>query len=483
MSPKHPIKFGTDGWRAIMAEDFTFANVSLVVRAIISHLSQQNGGQLPNKPVLLGYDGRFLGKEFALHAGAVLAEAGLKPMIVDKPTPTPIVAFTAKHLDTCGALMFTASHNPPAYMGIKFIPPYAGPATQDITDSIIANVDKLAEDPQSFNKPALAHIEAIDPTADYEAFLANSLDLTVLANANLKVAYDPMYGVGLGALDKLIREKTQCQLTVLHDRLDPHFGGQLPEPNEAHLPELKALMSQGNHDLAIANDGDADRFGVFDEQGNFMGANQILPMVLRYLHNERGFRGSAVRSVATSRMLDAVGAALNVTVHEVKVGFKHMGAVMRQEPVIVGGEEAGGLSIQTHIPEKDGILACLLFIEMVTAYGKPISQIWTDTQAEAGLVLHGLHKNLHLSDEAKIQMMADFKGMKAGDTFAGRTIDSITTLEGVKLWFGEWDWVLIRPSGTEPILRVYGESTDATFTEAMLNDLTQRINTLMVAHA
>lgn len=466
-----------------MAADFTFANVSLVVRAIVAYLTQANGGQLPTKPVLLGYDGRFLGQQFAQHAGAVLAEAGLTPLIVEAPTPTPIVAFAARELNTCGALMFTASHNPPEYMGIKFIPAYAGPATQAITDAIVAEVDRLADDSPSYAIPTAIEINTVNPIPQYEAFLGESIRWDVLAKANLNVAYDPMYGVGFGALDRLIREKTQCQLTVLHDRLDPQFGGQLPEPNDQHLGELKALVANGGFDIALANDGDADRFGVFDENGQFMGANQLLPVVLRYLYHERGMRGSAVRSVATSRMLDAMGAKLGVTVHEVKVGFKHMGAVMREEPVIVGGEEAGGLSIQTHIPEKDGILACLLFLEMVTAYNKPLSQIWADTQAEAGVVLHGLHQNLHLSDAAKAQMMADFRTIKPGDAFAGKTIDDITTLEGVKLWFGEWDWLLIRPSGTEPILRVYGESTDAAFTQAMLTELQTRIDNCMAVSA
>ncbi len=474
---KHPVKFGTDGWRAIMADEFTFANAALVVRAIAAYLTDENGGTTPTQPVLLGYDGRFLGKHFAELAGAVFTELGFNPIIVPRYTPTPIVAFAAKHYQTCGALMFTASHNPPEYMGLKFIPNYAGPATQAITDAIMAHVDRLADTPASFTKPAELDdpLSTIDPTQDYVDYLGNSIQWDVLAKANFNVAYDPMYGAGFGYLDTLITEKTGIKLTTLHNRIDPLFGGCLPEPKGEYLAELIDTVKNGDYKIGLANDGDADRFGVIDSDGTFIGANHMLPMVLRYLYHRRGFRGNTVRSVATSRLLDAMAAKLGITCHETKVGFKHMGAKMREEAIIVGGEEAGGLSIHTHIPEKDGILASLLFLEMLTVEGKTMGEILKDTQAEAGMVLHGIHENLHMSDAAKLSLMNQFKALKAGDIFAGRHIDSIGTLEGIKLFFGEWDWLLIRPSGTEPILRVYGESVDDRFIQQVDTTLTGMI--------
>ncbi|MFN8614580.1 MAG: phosphoglucomutase/phosphomannomutase family protein [Vampirovibrionales bacterium] len=463
---RHPISFGTDGWRAIMAKDFTFDNVTLVVRAIHATLLERWGNQ--DKPVFVGYDGRFLGKQFAHHAAEVLTTLGWEVWLVPHYTPTPIVAFAARHYNTAGALMLTASHNPPEYMGLKFIPEYAGPATQDITDTIVRHVDRLFDEGSVLAlQPKPGACQVVDPYPEYVAFLRQSINFKALKGASISLLYDSMYGAGGGYFDRLLKEEADIKPTLLRDRVDPSFGGHLPEPNEAHLGELKAcVVAQGAH-VGLANDGDADRFGVVDETGRFLGANQIIPMLARYLYHHKGLRGSVVRSVATSRLLDALAAQWGLTCHETKVGFKHMGAVMRAEPVMIGGEEAGGLSIQTHIPEKDGLLANLLILEMMAVEGKPLSQILLDTEAEAGVHLVGLAENLHLSDTAKQALMATMRGLQVGDCFAGRPIEAIVTLDGVKLLLNATDWILVRPSGTEPIIRVYGETTDAMATQQL----------------
>jgi phosphomannomutase len=463
---RHPITFGTDGWRAIMAQDFTFDNVTLVVRAIHQTLLDRWGHQ--DKPVFIGFDGRFLGKQFAHHAADILNSLGWDVLMVPHYTPTPMVAFSAKHYDTAGALMLTASHNPPEYMGLKFIPEYAGPATQDITDTIIRHVDRIAEEGSNLTKASqTGTTTVVDCYAEYVAFLRNSVDFTALKQANIKLVYDPMYGAGFGYFDRILREETSIKPLTIHNRIDPSFGGHLPEPNAAHLSELMARVPAEGAAVGLANDGDADRFGVIDETGRFLSANQIIPMLARYCYHHKGLRGSVVRSVATSRLLDALAAKWGIMCHETKVGFKHMGAMMRQEPVIIGGEEAGGLSIQTHIPEKDGILAGLLILEMMAVEKKSLSRILADTEAEAGVHLAGLAQNLHLSDTAKQALMASMRRLQAGDVFANRPITEVVTLEGIKLLFNATDWILVRPSGTEPIIRVYGETTDPLATQQL----------------
>lgn len=455
------IKFGTDGWRAIIAKEFTFDNVSFVVQAIANYLETR----WPDKtrPVVIGYDVRFLAEEFALHAADILNKNGWAVLMTEKYVPTPVTAYAAMEWDSAGALMFTASHNPPEYMGIKFIPEYAGPATPDITDAIVENVNKLSNDPNfNIQGDGKRNITRFDPFERYTAFISQQIQFDKIKAANIKWLYDPMHGCGSGYVDKLLKEKTGTAPDMLHANLDARFGGHLPEPKDEFLGELMAEMAKGHYTVGIANDGDADRFGVVDETGHYFGSDQIIPMLARYLYHQRGYRGNLVRTVATSRFLDALAKKWGVTVFETKVGFKHTGEIMRREPIIIGGEESGGMSILNHIPEKDGVIAISLILEMIAVEGKPISEIFKETQAEAELYLTNISKNLYLADEHKAGLMAFMHGFKVGDTFAGRIIKEINPMDGVKFIFDEYEWVLVRPSGTEPILRLYGESTDST---------------------
>lgn len=466
---KQPIKFGTDGWRAIIAEGFTFENIEIVTHAIGEYLLNAFSNE---KPVVIGYDNRFMADRFAEFSARILSRCGFSVLLSDSPIATPLIAFAAREYNTCGALMFTASHNPPEYCGIKFIPHYAGPATPEITDQLVKNVETIQK--AGLPQEACAvygKIDRFNPYDRYVHYLSQQVQFDKIAKHPLKILYDPMYGVGAGCLDRIFAEKIGYRVDMIHGTRDPLFGGNLPEPKDEHLPDLMRRVPLEKYDLGLANDGDADRLGIVDDLGHFISANQIIPLVFYYLYKYRGFRGSVVRTLATSTLVDALAEKYGVTVHETPVGFKYVGDIMRRENVIIGGEESGGLSILGHIPEKDGILANLLLTEMVAVIGKPLSRIFEDLQTEAGIHLHNLSINLDLPEEKKRDLMHRIRSLRIGDPFAGRPIQSIDNRDGMKFVFAKHDWMLLRPSGTEPILRLYGESPEAQniprFTEAV----------------
>lgn len=462
------IQFGTDGWRAIIAEQFTFDNAELVTRAIAQYIVNRFGTE---KPVVVGHDLRFLADKFAHRSAEILTEYGLTVQMTDTWYPTPVVAYVAKYHDTAGAMMFTASHNPPEYLGIKFIPEYAGPALPDITDVLVENVRELELGPKETNNAWARFvkqgvtpqaIQSIAPRKEYEDFLANHIDFEKIRAAKpLKIMFDAMYGCAQGYVDGFLRELGH-DVTSLHCEQRADFGGTMPEPIAQYLPEMVSRVAAEGYSYGLASDGDGDRFGVVDDKGNFVGANQMLPMVLRHLYKNKGIRGNVVRSLATSKLIDRLAEQYgDVDVIETPVGFKWMGKAMREQNIIVGGEESGGFSIQGHIPEKDGVLAALVITEMLVYENKPLSQIWADTVAEAGMEFHNFAKNFHISDAQKKSTVELLKSKKAGDSFAGLTIDNIDTRDGVKFNFSKYVWLTVRPSGTEPVLRVYLEATDA----------------------
>lgn len=456
---QHSIRFGTDGWRAVIAESFTYENVEIVAGAVARYMSHHFS---TDKPVVIGYDTRFMADGFAGRAAEVIRSYGFSVLLTETYTPTPIVAFAAKYYESAGALMFTASHNPPEYCGIKFIPHYAGPATPEITDELMTHIHEITgQDPATpYGGKKPGSLELFRPMERYLPFLEKQINFDLLRKKSMKVLYDCMYGAGQGYLDVIFKEKAGLTIDQIHNTLDPRFGGRIPEPKAEYLPELMHKVASEGYDLGLANDGDADRFGVVDDQGRFLSANEVLPLLLRYLYKHRGYRGSVVRTVATSMLLDCVADHYGVPVHETPVGFKYVGEWMRKEDIIIGGEESGGLSILGHIPEKDGILGDLLIAEMIAVEGKPLSRIFQDMLEEVGIHLHQLSVNLHQPEAEKQAIMSQLRSLKPGDVFAGRTIEKIDTQDGVKLVFGAYDWMLVRPSGTEPILRLYGESRE-----------------------
>jgi alpha-D-glucose phosphate-specific phosphoglucomutase len=447
------ITFGTDGWRDLIAEGFTFPNVRRVAAGLARYVKATYG---TDRPVVVGHDTRFLARDFSRTAVAVLHAEGLTTLLADRDAPTPVIAHAAKDRHTAGAVMITASHNPPQWCGIKYIPDYAGPATKEITDRIVAEIgDVRIEELPTGAKDG----ESFDPGPRYREAIAAYLDLERIRAAKLKVGYDAMHATGRGYTDEMLRQ-AGCEVETLRATIDPLFGGVMPEPAPHFLGDLKDLVTREGMALGLSNDGDADRFGVIGEDGRYYTPNQVIALLARHLHKNRGMSGAIVRTVATTHLLDRLAEKYGLPLRETPVGFKWVGAVMREEPVLIGGEESGGLSVLGHIPEKDGVLADLLVTEMRAWEGKPLSRIWADLIAEVGFEPQARRLDLHLSQADKDAVMDYFK-RRTPSEFAGRKVVDSRTVDGVKLLLEGDTWLLARPSGTEPIIRIYLEAPDA----------------------
>ncbi len=462
------IQFGTDGWRGIIADDFTFANVCKVTRAIACYLAT---AYPPHRPVLVAYDTRFLADQFALTAAAILAEAGWTVYLTERDCPTPAIAYSARQLQSAGALMLTASHNPAFYCGIKYIPDYAGPATSEITDQIVAHLCTCSDAPPSDRH--LERITTFDPRPAYLQFLHRLLDIEKIRAAHLRVKYDALYSTSRGYLDLALRD-CGCEVETFHTHRDVLFGGGMPEPEAKQLTQLRAAVQQDQAALGVSTDGDSDRFGIVDEQGNILSANVILLLLTRHLVCNRGKTGAVVRTVATTHLLDQLAYQYGLELLETPVGFKYIGAKMRETQVLIGGEESGGLSILGHIPEKDGILANLLVVEAIAYSGKPLSQLVAEVVADAGGPLYYHRFDLHLSDRHKAAVLAAFS-QTPPQQVAGATVKEVGYKDGIKLYLDNGSWILLRASGTEPLMRVCMETHSLEQQQQIVAHLQQMI--------
>jgi len=459
------IKFGTDGWRGLIADDFTFDNVSMVAGAIGSYLINHSvpGG------VVIGFDARFMAANFAKIVGDTLNSMGIETYKFNRPMPTPIVAYAIKELNAAGAVMLTASHNPSNYQGIKFIAGYGGPADNKITSAIeteIGNDIKI--------KPAENKIKpkVITNITGYWEHLSELIDFEKIKAASLKIAVNPLYGAGVRLLSKKIDELAESTM-VFNDYFDPLFGGKNPDPGEANLADMAAAVKASKFDLGIALDGDGDRFGIVDSLGVFLSPNQVISILAHYLLSERKLSGAIVRTVATTQLIDDIGRDFGAEVIETPVGFKWVCAEMLSRPVVIGGEESGGLSILGHIPEKDGILATLLIAEVLAVTGKkPLSMRMDELYEKYGR-RYGMRLDIHLPIKDKIKLMKKLKN-DPPSVVAGVNVVGVSAVDGVKLSLENGDWLLIRPSGTEPLVRAYIESkTPKGF--SLLEEYTQSI--------
>ncbi|OAT80234.1 phosphoglucomutase/phosphomannomutase family protein [Desulfotomaculum copahuensis] len=471
------ISFGTDGWRGILARDFTFDNVALVARAVAGYV-QAHG--LAGRGMVIGYDNRFLSDQLAATVAGVFTGLGIPVYMTGRATPTPVTAFAVKQRRAAGAVMLTASHNPPEYNGFKFIPDYAGPALPHITKEIEDNIHRLQEEaggeksalpatpagpgtaPGTNAPPAAGRMEpaaeeVVDPRPDYFAHIRNLVDLSAIARSGLKVVIDPMYGAGIGYLEELLGE-AGARVTVLHNRRDPLFGGGLPEPTGKSLGELRELVREQEADLGLALDGDADRFGIIDRDGGYIPPNQFLPLLYYHLLT-RGERGPAARTVATSHLLDRIAAANGQEVFETPVGFKYIGQHLMEKDCLLGGEESGGLSVRGHIPEKDGILAGLLAARMVAQHGKSLAALLEEVWARFGR-LYSERLDIRTTAEEKRRVLG-LLGELNPARVAGLSVVRRVTLDGIKLVLDNGAWMLVRASGTEPVFRIYVEANSA----------------------
>jgi phosphoglucomutase len=450
------IKFGTSGWRGIIAEDFTFAQVRVAVAAVADHVLAHN-----KKPTLLvAHDTRFFAEEFARTAAIVLSERGVRPLVCQGPTPTPTVAYEIRRRKVDGAINFTASHNPAEYNGLKFSAADGGPALPEVTHDIEKRAAELAEHTKrtgtAFPSPHEAHdFEQIDPRPTYLERLSELVNFETIRKANIPIVYDALHGCGARFLDGALAKHGIAVQTIRAER-DVLFDDTGPDPSEANLAKLSKAILEQKAQVGLATDGDADRFGILDAKGQFVSPNHILGLVYDYLIETRGWKMAAARSVATSHLVDGVAHSYGLKVHQTPVGFKYIGQLILQDAIALGGEESAGLTIRGHVPEKDGILACLLVAEMVAARGAPIDQQLRDLFRRVGREYWQVRTNLNLPADVKARTVERLKGHFT--EFLGRHVAGTDRTDGLQLTFDDGAWVLLRLSGTEPLLRIYTEA-------------------------
>ena len=433
-----------------MAEEFTFANVKRAVSGIARYVvSQKPSGAR----VIVGRDPRFLGETFCSITAEILSAHGITPLVIAEPAPTPAIAYAVIREHADGAINFTASHNPPEYNGIKFSTPDGAPALPEATQQIekeIAAFDQAGET-KATSKPAT---QSLDPRSMYLSRLREIIDLDVIKKARLRVVYDPLWGAARGYPDALLRE-SGVEVATVHDVRDVLFGGHAPEPDDHLLENLREKMRAIKAHIGIATDGDADRFGIVDQDGTFFQPNYIIALLFDYLVESRGWKNGVGKSVATTNLINALAEYHKVELHETPVGFKYIGELIKQDKVAIGGEESAGLSIRHHVPEKDGILAGLLCCEMVARRGKTLTQQLHELFVKVGS-FYPQRENFRLTPDVKAKFTEKL-GQNPRDFF-GRKVKEVVRTDGLKLICDNGSWVCYRLSGTEPVVRVYSEA-------------------------
>ena len=448
------IKFGTSGWRAVMAEEFTFANVQRAVHGIARYVASQksNGARVR---VIVGRDPRFLGETFCAMAADILSSHGITPLVIAEPTPTPAISYAVIQSKADGAINFTASHNPPEYNGIKFSTPDGAPALPEVTQAIEREIAAFDANPQTPPvTKAESQSQSIDPRRMYLSRLREIVDLDVIKKAGVKIAFDPMWGAARGYSDAFLREAGVTVATV-HDSRDVLFGGHAPEPDDHLLEDLRHKMREIGAAIGIATDGDADRFGIVDDDGTFLQPNYIIALLFDYLVETRGWKNGVGKSVATTNLINALAEKHKIELHETPVGFKYIGELIKQDKILIGGEESAGLSIRKHVPEKDGVLAGLLCCEMVARRGASLGKQLGDLFAEVGS-FYPLRENFRLTPEVKQKFTEKLR--RDPSEFHGIKVAKVVRTDGLKLVLTDGSWVCYRLSGTEPVVRVYSEA-------------------------
>ena len=446
------IKFGTSGWRGVIGEDFTFEKVRVATQGIANYLRKT--GQ-KGTGVVVAYDTRFLSEKFASEAAKMLAFNGIRAFLCTRDVPTPCAAFETVRRKAMGAINFTASHNPPEYNGLKFSTSNGAPALPEVTKAIereIHVVEERNERVDVYEKREL--IEEIDPKDRYLEGLRQKIDVDVIRESGIRIAIDSLYGTSRDYLDYFLLE-AGVEVKIIHNYRDPYFGGFSPECNEKNLGELRKIVSTEKFDVGLATDGDGDRFGIIDERNRFVSANTIIALLALYLKRERKVPGGLARTVATTHLLDAIAEKLDVPCYETPVGFKYIGELILRDLIAAGGEESAGMSIREHLPEKDGILACLLVAEMLARTKKSLNQLIEEMHREFG-PYYSKRYDMKLTPALR-QTLAS-KLANPPEEIAGRTVRDVNTTDGVKLIFDPQTWLLFRTSGTEPVARIYAEA-------------------------
>lgn len=462
-----PIKFGTDGWRAVIADDYTFANLEKVALATARYF--KNHKKIRNG-IVIGYDARFMSREFAEKSAEVMANAGIKVKLADSIVSTPMISLLTKLDNAAGGIVITASHNPPKYNGFKIKGDFGGPAHPEMITKVekeLAKVLKMKKLPplkQSYGQlVSKGKIVPISMRQRYLDDLATKIDLNLIRRSGIRILYDVMHGAGQGVLDQVLPDVRQ-----IHETFNPSFGGINPEPLAQNLTELSRMVKSGGYHIGIATDGDADRIGAVDENGEFVDSHRIFCLLLKYLVEQKGMTGEVVKSFSVTQMVDKMCAKYGLIMHETPIGFKHICRMMTEHDVLIGGEESGGLGVKGHIPERDGIFLGLMLCELMAVRQKSLSTLVAELMAEFGQ--HEFKRiDLHVSEKEKSAIMAKYrKGVKE---IAGFSVSGRKDTDGHKFFVGG-GWVLVRASGTEPLIRFYAEGGSVAQVDALLEAAT-----------
>ncbi len=449
------IKFGTGGWRAIIGDEFIKSNIQKLSKGLAMKMKDEG---VADKGIILGYDRRFLSKEAMQWAAEVFAAEGIKAFLINRSSPTPLIMFYVMKYDFPYGMMITASHNPAIYNGVKIFTSGGRDAdefqTQEI-ENYIAHVEEASLHSMEYEKAlGCEMISEINPMNEYIDNIINAVDMQVIRESGLRIALDPMYGVSETAL-RTILLTARCEVAIIHDRHDTLFGGRLPSPSAHTLRSLQNYVIDRHYDLGIATDGDADRIGVIDDKGNFLHPNDILVLLYYYLVKYKGWRGAAVRNIATTHLLDKVAESFGEKCYEVPVGFKYISSKMNETNAVIGGESSGGLTVRGHIKGKDGVYAAALLVEMIAVVGKKLSEIVAEIKREYGC--YYLEEKDYRFDMEKKQEIYQTLLIDKLLPELPYEINKISYLDGCKVYFENGGWIAIRFSGTEPLLRIFCE--------------------------
>lgn len=459
------IRFGTGGWRAVIADGFTKANLQRLCAGVCMRMRAERVAALG---VVIGYDRRFLSKEAAEWAAEVFAGYGVPVEVLDREAPTPLVMFTVREHRLPYGLAITASHNPAIYNGVKIFTAGGRDATENVTREIERSIEALPKRIATVDFRTGVNegkIRVINPMNAYIDSILGLVDEGVIKNAHLKVALDPMYGVSRTCLQTILMT-ARCDVDVIHERHDTLFGGRLPAPNVNTLRALSAFVVENGCDLGVATDGDADRLGVIDDTGTFVHPNRLLVLLYYYLLEYRKWRGPAVRNNSTTHLLDRVAQAYGQKCYEVPVGFKHVSKCMDETDALIGGESSGGLTVKGHIAGKDGIYAATLLCEMLAVTGKRLSTLYAGIEERFGAV-YGADADFTMTPARKEAMLTRLMDADALPEFPAK-VDHVCRIDGCKVYFTDGSWVICRFSGTEPLLRICAEAAAPAQAQAYL---------------
>jgi phosphomannomutase len=459
------IKFGTDGWRAIIGEDFTFENVRVVAQAIADY-AKQPGARGQAQGVVVGYDTRFMGSEFAMIVAGVLSGNGIKTFLSSCPTSTPALSLAIKQNSFIGGIMVTASHNPPQYSGIKYKGDYAGPADPEIIGQIESLLGKNQINAISCEEAtAKGLLHEMDLNKPHLKFLKSYLDIRLLKRFKVKILVDVMHGAGDHLIESVLGG-TRCEIKTIHADPNPGFGGIAPEPIERNLKELILRVKRDRYNIGLATDGDADRIGAVSSDGKFITSSQIIALLLVHFIEDKKWTGAVVKTISGSFLIDAIARAYNLKLYETPVGFKHICKLMQTDDVLIGGEESGGIGFKNYVPERDGTLAGLLMLEMMAFRKKGIKRILRDVEKRFGRFCQE-RADFEYPDSKKAGLFLKLKESPPS-SLLGKKLVEIKTYDGVKFICEDKSWLLFRASGTEPILRVYCEADSETKARRLL---------------